>query len=107
VLNISEVKANEIISLKKFRSIHENVWKILLSGFNSADRHAHIIGKVIIDILDESRSIKDNRFLTIIYQSRVYAFLKQILKYFEESNERSAFLTLLLRKSSIFNKFLQ
>ena len=107
VVNISENKGNEANKLKKFRLIQENVWKILISGFNAADRHAHIIGKVITDILDEARSLKDNRFLTVLYQSKVYAFLKQIIKHFEDSSERSSFLLLLLRQSSIFNKILQ
>lgn len=106
IINFSSQVNNESNALKKFRLVHSNVWNLLASGFSDAN-NASLVSKGLTQILDESKTLKDNKFLANIYQSRVYAFLKQVLKYFADASSNPEFMNVLLKDSNIFRRVLE
>lgn len=85
IINFSSQVNNESNALKKFRLVHSNVWILLVSGFSDSS-NASLVSNALTQILGEAKTLKDNKFLTNIYQGRVYAFLKQVLKHFDDAS---------------------
>ena len=106
IINFSSQVNNESNALKKFRVVHSNVWSLFVSGFSDAN-NASLVAKALTQILDEAKTLKDNNFLANIYQGRVYAFLKQVLKHFDDPSSNPEFLNALLKNSSIFRRILE
>lgn len=106
IINFSSQVNNESDALKKFRLVHSNVWNLLVRGFSDSN-NASLVANALTRILEESKTLKDNKFLANIYQGRVYAFIKQVLKHFNDASSHSEFLNVLLKSSNIFRRILE